>query len=162
MGTRGQWTVMGTMELGVQWILGDKGIWLSVIACIIVVSLKREGTSCTSALDIFCNGDTLSYTCSALLPAHSLTWQITYPGQDPVNINSRSEATTGYFNLLINSTFFRYSIAINSVISIAVLNGSDINGTEVKCSTNGLEPVAVQIHQKSVIDLCMSHIICMH
>jgi hypothetical protein len=117
------------------------------------VLLKSDGRS-SSAIIIFCEGDTPVLTCSTLLTSDSLTWRVTYPGQDPISItysnNDTSLEATMYLDTGISSSFTKDLVKMESVITLAELNGSDVDGTEVQCFTSRLKPAIFYITYDSL------------
>ena len=96
--------------------------------------------------DIDCPRDTFSYNCSIFSNSetiHHLTWRVTYPGHEPINITyngSSSLNSVGLFDMQIRAVMTGYIAFeyIESIITIKVLENIT-DEIKLECIIEGLE-----------------------
>lgn len=101
-----------------------------------------------------CPGEVISYNCSILSNSENvhLIWQVTVPGQMPVNITYNRSSTsdinkTDMLNTYISSSLNRYvsNEYIESTLELIVQVDVSLNGTNVECILEGLANDSIEL-----------------
>lgn len=122
-----------------------------------LVYIQPEGDLVTPTT--LCPGDTLSFNCSLWKYTWNprLQWHVTYPEQEPVIISYSSTSYRNrpkHYGLSIISALTKIKTSsapyMASDITLLVVRGVSIHGTEVRCTISGMAPVRVKIKHKSL------------
>ena len=107
-----------------------------------------------SRSDIECPGDSISYRCSIQSNSEyiELTWKILFPDGNSVNFTYNNTSTTNQLEVLghrtITTVLSSYipEVYAESILTLTVLEGVDMNGTEIECSSSELNSSAVKVY----------------
>jgi hypothetical protein len=118
----------------------------------VVINLLQHNNS---REDIECPGDIISYNCSiqSNSEAVQLIWQVTVPGETPLNFTYNSTSIPGTIlrNANVRSTLTKLvsNEYIESTLELTILRGIVLNQTELECRIEELNSDIVYVSVNS-------------